>query len=140
MKTNNECIRKILQIVETIPCKASMTVLELHEKIPEYSIEEVIAMVTILNREHFIMIVDKAGYNDSDVFSENRIKCLTERGYRTLDVIREDQIWNLMKEKLVNFQDMSFFMIISIASKIINDKHNCLFNLNSNLNIDYSRW
>ena len=140
MKNNVECMRDILKIVETIPCGESLCVSKLAEMIPNYTIEDVLAMTTILNREHFLMIVDKAGYNDSDVFRENKIKCLTERGYRNLDVIREDRIWNLMKEKLPNFNNLSFFVITSIASKILNDEHNKLFNIDSKSFVDYSRW
>ena len=140
MKTNNECIRDILKQIELIPCGETITVNKLAEIMNDYSIEDVISMVTLLNREHYIIIVDKSGYNDSDVFRENKIKCLTERGYRTLDVIKDDRIWNLIKEKLDNFDDLSIFMIVSLASKIINDEHNNMFNLKSNSFVDYARW
>lgn len=140
MKTNNELIREILKIVELIPCGEVITVSKLAEMLNDYSIEDILSMVSLLNREHYIIIVDKSGYNDSDVFRENKIKCLTERGYRALDVIREDRIWNLMKEKITNFDDFSFFMISSLASKIINDEHNELFNIKSNSFVEYSRW
>ena len=140
MKTNNECIREILKKVEMIPCGESIVVSKLAEELSEFTIEDILAMVTLLNREHFIIIVDKAGYNDSDVFRENKIKCLTERGYRNLDVIREDRIWNLMKEKLSNFDDLSFFIIASLASKIVNDEHNKLFNIDSKSFVEYARW
>ena len=140
MKTNNDCIREILKVIETIPSGDSMMVSKIAEVLPEYDIETIVAMVSLLNRERFVIIVDKMSYNDSDVFRENRIKYLTERGYRALDIIREDRIWNLMKEKLTNFNDLSIFMILTIASKIINDEHNKLFNLDINSFIDYSRW
>lgn len=140
MKTNNDCIREILRKIELIPCGEVITVSELAEELPEFNIEEVISMITLLNREHYIIIVDKYGYNDSDIFRENKIKGLTERGYRNLDVIREDRVWNLMKEKLDNFENLSFFMIAALASKIVNDEHNKIFNIESKSFVEYSRW
>ncbi len=140
MKNNCECIREILKKVETISYDETLSVAKLAEMLPEFKIEDILTMVSLLNREHYLIIVDKAGYNDSDVFRENKIKCLTERGHRALDVIKEDRIWNLMKEKLPNFNDLSFFMITSIASKILNDEHNKLFNLDSKSYVEYARW
>ena len=45
-----------------------------------------------------------------------------------------------MKEKLSNFDELSFFMISSVASKILNDEHNKMFNIDNHSNIDYARW
>ena len=140
MKTNNECIREILKKIEKISYKDVITVDSLVEMIKEFSKEDVIATVNLLNREHFIIIADKAGYDDSDVFSENKIKCLTDKGYRNLDLIREDRIWNLMKEKLPNFNDLSYFTIATIAGKIMHDEYNKIFDIKSNPSVDYSRW
>ena len=140
MKTNNECIREILKRVEMIPCGESISVEKMKEELNDYTIDEVLAMVTLLNREHFIIIVDKLGYNDSDVFRENKIKSLTERGYRSLDLIREDRIWNLMKEKLSNFNELSFFTIASLAGKIMHNEHNKIFDIKDSPSVDYSRW
>ncbi len=140
MKTNNELVRKILKKVEMISYDETLSVSKLAEMLPEYSIEDVLSMVSLLNREHFIIIVDKMVYNDSDVFRENKIKCLTERGYRNLDLIREDRVWNLMKEKLSNFDDLSFFMIATVAGKIVHNEHNELFNIKDNPSVDYTRW
>ena len=140
MRINNECARDALKIIEKIPFGETLTIAKLQDELNVYSIEDVINTITILNRERFIMVIGRPGYDDDDLFRDNKIKCLTERGYRTLDMIREDRIWNLMKEKVSNFNDLSFFVIASIASKIINDEHNKLFNLDSKSTIDYSRW
>ena len=140
MRINNECAREALKIIEKIPFGETLTITKLQDELNVYSIEDVINTITILNRERFIMVIGRPGYDDDDLFRDNKIKCLTERGYRTLDMIREDRIWNLMKEKVSNFNDLSFFVIASIASKIINDEHNKLFNLDSKSTIDYSRW
>ena len=140
MRINNECARDALKIIEKIPFGETLTITKLQDELNVYSIEDVINTITILNRERFIMVIGRPGYDDDDLFRDNKIKCLTERGYRTLDMIREDRIWNLMKEKVSNFNDLSFFVIASIASKIINDEHNKLFNLDSKSTIDYSRW
>ena len=96
--------------------------------------------MTLLNREHFVYIVDRNGYNDFDIYRENKIRCLSERGFRTLDCIRDDKVWNLMKEKQANFNDISFFTIISLASKIQNQAQNEAFGLSNTFFTDYSRW
>ena len=140
MKVNNECVRKILMEIENLPYGKTITVSELQLLISECSIEEVISMVTMLNRERFITVLDKAGYDDTDVFRDNKIKCLTEKGYRVLDVLRSDYIWHLMKEKISNFDELSIFTIISIANKIINSEHNKLLGLNELSFVDYTRW
>ena len=140
MRLNSDGMRKILMEIEKLPYGKIITVSELQILLDCYSIEEVINMVTVLNRERYITVLDKAGYDDTDVFRDNRIKCLTEKGYRYLDVIRDDRIWNLMKEKLSNFDKLSFFTIATIANKIINDEHNKLFNLDSSSFVDYTRW
>lgn len=62
-------------------------------------------------------ILDKASYDDNDVFRDNKIKCLTEKGYKTLDLIRDDELWNNMKEKIDNFNEISIYTIIDIAKK-----------------------
>ena len=140
MKFNNDCVRDILINVEKIPYGETITIEKLCEVLSKYSSEEVLSMVSILNREHYIFIMDKGGYNDFDIFRENKIRCLTERGYRVLDTIREDRIWNLMKEKIANFNDLSFFMISSIATKIINNEHNKALGISDSSVIDYARW
>ena len=140
MRINNECVRKILIEIEKMPYGNVITVQELQEKIPEYNIDEVIATVTMLNRERYITVFDKAGYDDADVFRDNRIKCLTERGYRNLDLVRNDKIWNLMKERITDFNELSFFTIASIANKILNSEHNKALDLNDELFVDYTKW
>ena len=51
------------------------------------------------------------------MFRDNKIKCLTEKGYKTLDLIRDDELWNNMKEKIDNFNEISIYTIIDIAKK-----------------------
>ena len=140
MKFNNDCVRDILINVEKIPYTETMTIEKLCSILSKYSPEDVLAMVSILNREHYLFIMDKGGYNDFDIFRENKIRCLTERGYRVLDTIREDKVWNLMKEKIANFNNLSFFMISSIATKIINNEHNKALGISDSSVIDYARW
>ena len=129
MKINNECARKILLEVEKIPCGGSITVAQLQEKIVDYSMEEVIQAVTNFGRDNFILFYDRRGYDESDAFKENRIKCLTDRGFENLDLIRNDDLWNLMKEKIENFDELSIYTILNISKRINNVKYNEIFDL-----------
>ncbi|MBO5183048.1 MAG: DUF2513 domain-containing protein [Bacilli bacterium] len=139
MKINNNCARKILLEIEKIPNGENLTVAKLHEKISEFSIEDVLFIVTLFNKEHYLTVLDKVSYDDNDVLRDHKIKCLTEKGYKALDLIRDDT-WNLMKEKINNFDELSIFTIFNIANKIINVQYNELFGLPKDLLIDNTRW
>ena len=76
--------------VETIPYGETITVAKSQEKLVEFSIEEILSIVTLFNREHYLIVTDKVSYDDNDVLRDNKIKCLTEKGYKTLDLIRDD--------------------------------------------------
>lgn len=140
MKINNNCARKILLEVEKIPNGETLTVAKLQERIPEFAIEDVLSIITLFNKEHYLTVLDKVSYDDNDVFREHKIKGLTEKGYKTLDLIRADDIWNLMKEKINNFDELSVFTIFNIANKIINVRHNELFELPKDMLIENTRW
>ena len=140
MKTNNECARKILFEVEKIPYGETLTVAKLQEKIEEFSIEDVLGIATLFNKEHYLTVLDKASYDDNDVLRDHKIKCLTEKGYKTLDLIRDDEVWNLIKSKIKNFDELSIYTIFDIANKIINVKYNSLFDLPKDLLIQNTRW
>lgn len=133
MKIKNDCARKILIEIEKIPFGETLTVSSLQEKIQDFSIEDVLAIITLFNKEHYLVVLDKASYDDNDMFRDNKIKCLTERGYKTLDLIRDDKMWNLMKNKLNNFEDLSFFTITSIANELVGLKYKRLFDLPNDL-------
>lgn len=112
----------------------------MQEKAPEFSIEDVLGIVTLFNKEHYLTVLDKVSYDDNDVLRDHKIKGLTEKGYKTLDLIRNDEIWNLIKTKIDNYDELSIFTIFDIANKIINVKHNILFNLPNDLLIQNNRW
>ena len=140
MKINNHCARKILLEVEKIPSGETLTVANLQERVSEFTIEDVLFIVTLFNKEHYLTVLDKVSYDDNDVFRDHKIKCLTEKGYKTLDLIRDDDIWNLMIQKINNFDELSFFTILNIANKIMNVRHNDLFDLPRDLLIENTRW
>ena len=129
MKINNECARKVLFEIEKIPYGEVITVAKLKETISDYSIEDVLNVVTYFGRDNYLLFSDRRGYDDNDVFNENKIKCLTERGYQVLDLIRDDEMWNYLKEKINNFDDLSIYTIFDITRRIMNVKYNELFEL-----------
>ena len=63
-----------------------------------------------------------------------------ERGYKTLDLVRSDEVWNMIKEKIDNFDEISIYTIFDIANKIMSVKHNKLFDLPDDLLLLNSRW
>ncbi len=140
MKINNNCARKILLEIEKIPNGETLTVAKLQEKISEFPIEDVLFIITLFNKEHYLTVLDKVSYDDNDVLRDHKIKCLTEKGYKTLDLIRNEDIWNLMMEKINNFNELSIFTIFNIANKIVNVRHNELFDLPKDLLIENTRW
>lgn len=133
MNINNDCARRILLEIAKMPNGESLTVGNLAEKMPEFSIGDVQFIVTLFHKGYYLNVLDKASFDDSDVFRENKIKGLTEKGYRVLDLIRNDKAWNLMKEKIDNFDELSIFTIFNIANKIFNVKHNELLDLPKDL-------
>lgn len=136
MKINNDCARKILFEVEKIPYGETLTVAKLQEKIPDFSIEDILSIITLFNREHYLTVLDKVSYDDNDVLRDHKIKCLTGKGYKALDLVRDDDLWNQIKEKVTNFDKLSIYTIFTIASKIMNVKHNELFDLPNDLLIN----
>ncbi len=50
MKINNDCARKILLEVEKIPNGETLTVAKLQEEISEFTIEDVLFIVTLFNK------------------------------------------------------------------------------------------
>ena len=140
MKINNGCARKILIEVEKIPYGETISVAKLYEKISDFKIEEVLAIVTLFNREHYLTIIDKNSYDENDVLRDHKIKCLTERGYKTLDLIRDDKLWNEIKTKVDKFNEISIYTIFDIANKILSYKYNQIFNLPDNMSVSSIRW
>ena len=140
MKINNDCARKILIKVEKIPYGETISVAKLHEKISEFTIEEVLTIVTLFNREHYLTIIDKNSYDENDVLRDHKIKCLTERGYKTLDLIRDDKLWNEIKTKVDKFNEISIYTIFDIANKILSYKYNQIFNLPDNMLVSSIKW
>lgn len=140
MKLNNNCVRKVLIETENIPFGETITVEGLQQRIGEFTIYEVLGVVTSLHQEGCLTIFDKRSYDDNDVLRDNKIKGLTGKGYQRLDSIRSDETWELLKNKLPNFDDLSIGTIFDIASKIMNVECNKNFDLPLNLLIPNTKW
>ena len=139
MKISNECARKILIEIEKIPYGETLVVWKLQEAMPEFAIEDILAIVTAFNREHYITVLDKVSYDDNDVFRDHKIKCLTEKGYRTLDLIRDDELWEAMCKKMEN-ANLSFYTMLDIANRINTARQNKAFNIPETLVSNNNRW
>ena len=128
MKINNNCGRRILIEVEKLTFGETITIAALSEKMPEFSLEDILNVATMFNREHLI-VTDRASYDDNDLFRDNKIRGLTERGYHSLDLVRDDKTWNYLKEKMPDFDEVSLYTIFDIANKIKNDEYNKIFDI-----------
>lgn len=137
MKMNNECARRVLIEVEKIPYGETLAVWKLQEMMPEFSMEDVLSMVTAFNREHYLTVIDKVSYDDNDVFRDHKIKGLTEKGYRILDLVRDDEIWQEINAKVSN---VSIYTLFDIANRINIARQNRMFNLPENLASYNTRW
>lgn len=137
MKFNNDCARKILMEIEKIEYGENLRISDLQKKMSEYSLDEILRMINLFNIEYYVNLVDKNPYDKIPTYEGNRISSLSEKGYRALDKIRNDDVWNLMKEKIDDFDNLSFFTIIEIASRINLVKYNRLFNLPDNVDSRY---
>ena len=140
MKINNECARKILLEIENIPYGETLTIGKLQEKMPEYPIEAVLSIVSDFNKEYFLTILDKASYDNTDVFRYHKIKGLSQKGIKALDYIRSDKMWKRIKDKIENFDDLSIYTIIDIAYKITNVEQNKLLGLPEDILPIKERW
>ena len=140
MKLNNDCARRILLEIEMLPFGETITVAKLQEKMEVYPIEDVLALITLFNREHYLTVIDKVSYDDNDVFRDHKVKCLSERGYKALDIIRDDEVWNTLKDNLPNFNELSIYSIIDIANRYITAKNNKLLGLPDTFNLINPRW
>ena len=129
MKINNDCARDVLIEVSKIPYGEDITIMKLSENLKQYALEDVLIVVNLFNKTSYLTILNKASYDDNDVFKEHHIKGLTERGYRNLDLIKSIETWNLLKSKLPDFSDLSIFTILEIAYKIQEVNVNKIFNL-----------
>lgn len=85
-------------------------------------------------------MINKASYDDNDVFRDHKIKGLTEFGYWSLDFIRNDEVWNLIKEQINNFDELSIYSIFDIARKFVNVRQNELLGLPKDLIIQNCKW
>ena len=140
MKLNSRCARAVLLETENIPFGETITVAKLHENISEYSIEDVLHIVTLFNREHYLSVIDKASYDDNEVFRDHKVKGLTERGHRVLDMVRDEELWNEIMDKLPNSEELSFYTILDIATRINCVRQNELFDLPEELPLQQIKW
>lgn len=140
MKINNECARRILFEIESIPVGETLTVANLLERLSDFDPKDVIYITTLFNRDRYIIIIDKYGYDESEVLREHKIKGLSEKGFKVLDTIRSDEDWNKIKNSIKNFNELSIYTIFDIAERLLTIEHNELLNLPEKLVYFSSRW
>lgn len=128
MRINSECARKVLIEVEKIGYGESISVSELQKKLG-YPMNEVLNVIFQFSSEDYINMLDRRSYDTGPIYDSSRIVSLTKKGCYVLDDIRSDETWNMVKEKLSNFDEISFFTLVNIIGKINECSYNKLFNL-----------
>ncbi len=139
MIANSKCCRDILLEIEKIPYNEYMTVGDMQKKL-NYPLEDFLEAITCLQRDRCVLFADKQQYDDGEIFKDNKLKSLSYKGIKYLDVIRDEDVWNEIFTKLPNAEKLSFFAIISIATRIDIARTNRLFDIPENLVDDVYRW
>ena len=128
MRINSECARKVLIEVEKIEYGESISVSEL-QKTLGYPMNEVLNVIFQFSSEDYINMLDRRSYDNGPIYDSSRITSLTRKGYYVLDDIRSDKTWNMVKEKLSNFDEISFFTLVNIIGKINDYNYNKIFDI-----------
>lgn len=94
MKLNNDCLRDILLTVESIRYGSVLTLDGLHNRLPDYSRNELEYHCLKLHEANYLTIrMVKQGLN----YEVAHIKDLTYQGHEFLNNIHSDDIWNHVK-------------------------------------------
>ena len=129
MRINSECARKVLIEVEKIEYGESISVGELQNKLKDFSMKEVLNVISYFCSDDYINMLDRRSYDNGPIYDSSRLLSLTRKGCYVLDDIRSDDTWNMVKEKLSNFDELSFFTIVNIIGKINDYNYNKLFDI-----------
>ena len=116
MRLNNDCIRDILLYVEdnTDLEKSVIDIDKLSEALSNKYNENALY--------YHIKMISQADLVDNVFFAEDRpytISSLSWEGHQYLDNIRDEKVWNILKDKTKDLSSVSLKILIPVASKII---------------------
>ena len=118
MKLNPDCIRDILVATESMEYNSAYTLSKLHEKLPDYSEDEL--------NYHCLQLIDAGFLNAKSI---NVMGCVTPQLWRIFDLtysghqfladIRSDTTWNKTKEIAKSVGSESLHALKDIAVGVV---------------------
>lgn len=117
MKLNLDCVRDILLTVEANDFGNQLTLNSLHNRIPQYALNEIEYACLKLNEADMIDI-QTVNVSRKSVPSVARINELTFYGHEFLDNIRSDEGWKKVSSVSKQFGSASLKVIANIAAEL----------------------
>lgn len=100
MKRNEDCIRSIMiYLEENLTPSKKIKGMDLYSVLPIYSKEDIDESITIILERK---LVEKKNEDKCSPRATNFAR-ITDKGHDYLDVVRNDTIWNSLKEKFKGF-------------------------------------
>lgn len=116
MKLNVECMRDVLMELEQASYNESVRIQYLHEKLSEYSQDEI---------DYTIIKLEEAGFVDAVIANYNNGKIvlviddITYAGHQFLANIQETKIWEKVKKTAADVGSFSVNTLSQIASAVV---------------------
>ena len=119
-KLNIECVRDILLAVEDKPYKETYSISTLHERLPQYSHDELEYCCYKLYEADLLelLTVDNAPY---DGYAIKSVKELTFDGHTFIETIRPQTVWDKTKHIISQAGIASLNIISDVASNYANE-------------------
>lgn len=118
MKFNIECVRDVLLEIESLDFNHSLPFKELAQKLDSYSSDELSYTCLKLYEAGFLKIVIK---NTGTSVHVVRIIDITYEGHQFLENIRNQSMWDKIKEKAHSIGSISIPVIQQIAGTVLTD-------------------
>ena len=120
MKLNIDCMRDILLTVEQANYEETLTFNTLHERIPNYSKEDLHYCIVKLD-EAGLLEVNTVAVMRQHIPAIKSIHYLTMRGHEFLENIKSDNVWNKTKNVAKNVGSFSINTIKDISVGVISE-------------------
>lgn len=115
MKLDIACVRDILLYVESLPFNSMATIMQLHEKYPHYSDEELEYNCLKLIEGQYLEGITVSVRN-SPLPRIKCILCMTFEGHQFLETIRPETIFEKTKNALSNVGTFSFDVVTKVGT------------------------
>ncbi|MCL1987287.1 MAG: DUF2513 domain-containing protein [Firmicutes bacterium] len=126
MRLNHDCLRDVLLQVESNAFGVKLKIKDLAKSLPQYSENDLTYTCIKLKEAGFLEVKSAVTYGTfTPVVIE--IADLTFNGHEFLATIRNENIWNQVKQTAKKVGDLTLPMLMKVATEIINQKLNQLF-------------